>query len=239
MVAVNAGVLPDDGRWAYEPKFDGFRCLAYSRGGDVALQSRQMRPLGSYFPEVVDAVGCLGTDVVLDGELVVWRQGRLDFAALQARIHPARKRALVLAESLPAAYIVFDVLARKKTDLRLLSYLQRRDVLEDLLGTRLPDGLVLMPMSEGIDVARSWMLSHSAAGIEGVVAKRVDQTYRAGARRWRKVRTRITAEAVVGGVLGPLDAPDALILGRPDDRGRLRVAGRTSVLRPACVGSWR
>jgi ATP-dependent DNA ligase len=232
MIAVTAERLPAGGQagFAYEPKFDGFRCLAYRGRDRVVLQSRQQRPLGRYFPEIVDAVAQLDTSVVLDGELVLWREGRFDFTALQQRLHPAGSRAGVLAATLPASYVVFDVLALDHQDLRVQPYAARRAVLDDLLGRQLPDGLVPMPAATDPAVARVWLTEHSAAGIEGVVAKRLDQPYRPGGRTWRKVRTRLTAEAVVGGVLGSVTRPEALILGRHDARGRLRVAGRTGPL---------
>lgn len=230
MVAVRAERLPVGEKWTYEPKFDGFRCLAHSSGGRVRLQSRQGRPLTRYFPEIVAAVAALGEDVVLDGELVVWHEGRLDFPALQQRLHPSGAQAGRLAAARPAAYVVFDLLARGGTDLRPAPYAERRRRLEELLGTRLPHGLVLVPASTDVGVGRLWMREHTASGIEGVVAKRVDQTYRAGARAWRKIRTRLTAEAVVGGVLGSLPEPEALVVGRFGAHGRLRVAGRTTPL---------
>jgi len=199
----------------------------------VVLQSRQQRWLTRYFPEVAAAVAELDRDVVLDGELVVWRQGRLDFAALQQRLHPAAATARQHELAVPASYVVFDLLARDGRDLRDRPYRTRRAALEKLLGRHLPSGLVLMPMSTDAAVAGAWMLDHGDAGIEGVVAKRLDQPYRAGGRGWQKIRTRRTAEAVVGGVLGPLPRPDALVVGRPDGSGRLRVAGRTGPLTAA------
>ena len=110
MKPVTADQLPvgKPGEWSYEPKFDGFRCVAFSSDERVRLQSRQQRSLTRYFPEIAAAAGALDVDVVLDGELVLWHQGRLDFAALQQRIHPAASRAEALARSLPASYVVFD-----------------------------------------------------------------------------------------------------------------------------------
>jgi ATP-dependent DNA ligase len=170
---------------------------------------------------------------VLDGELVCWNEGRVDFAALQRRLHPSDTRAQELAAATPAAYVVFDILALAGTDVRTKPYAARRTLLEDLLGRQLPPGLVLMPMTTDLAVARTWMLDHSDAGVEGVVVKRLTHTYRpSGGRPWLKIRTRLTAEAVVGGVLGSLDNPEALVLGRPDPQGRLRVAGRTRPLSP-------
>jgi ATP-dependent DNA ligase len=236
MIALNADRLPETPHagWSYEAKFDGFRCLAHRGSDRVALQSRQQRPLTRYFPEIVAALEQLDTAVVLDGELVLWREGRLDFPGLQQRVHPADARARQLSLASPAAFVVFDLLALDHRDVRPLPYRARRALLEDLLGRQLPHGLVLMPATTDPAVARAWLTQHSAAGIEGVVAKRRDQPYRAGGRTWRKIRTRLTAEAVVGGVLGSIARPEALIVGRYDTRGRLRVAGRTTALpRPA------
>lgn len=235
MLAVPALQLPTShpDAWAAEPKLDGFRCIALRSRDTVALQSRQCRSFTRYFPEVIDAVAELDVDVVLDGELVCWNQGRIDFAALQRRLHPSSHRAQQLAVELPAAYVVFDILAVAGTDVRSQPYTARRALLEDLISRQLPPGLVLMPMTTDLAVARSWMLNHTA-GIEGAVVKRLTHAYHSGGSRpWLKIRTRLTAEAIVGGVIGPLDQPEALILGRPDSHGRLRVAGRTRPLPPA------
>jgi ATP-dependent DNA ligase len=235
MLAVPALQLPmaHPGGWAAEPKLDGFRCIALRSLDTVALQSRQHRPLTRYFPEIMAAVGELDVDVVLDGELVCWNEGRIDFAALQQRLHPSHRRAQQLAEAMPAAYVVFDILALAGTDMRSKPYAARRALLEDLLGRQLPHGLVLMPMTTAFGVARAWMRDHTSSGVEGVVVKHLAHTYRpSGGRPWLKIRTRLTAEAIVGGVLGPLEHPEALILGRPDPHGHLRVAGRTGHLSP-------
>ena len=221
------------GDWSYEPKFDGFRCISFRRDERVRLQSRQQRGLTRYFPEIAAAVSALDFDVVVDGELTLWHHGRLDFAALQQRIHPAESRAKALARSMPASYVVFDVLEVAGTDLRRRPYVERRACLEDLLSRQLPHGLVLMPVSSDPAVAEQWLINHSAAGIEGVVAKRSCQSYRPGKTKWHKVRTRVTAEAVVGGVLGALTHPDGLVVGLPDLSGRLRIAGRTGPLSSA------
>ena len=109
---------------------------------------------------------------------------------------------------MPASYVVFDVLELAGTDLRRRPYLERRACLEDLLGRQLPHGLVLMPVSTDPAVAEQWLINHSAAGIEGVVAKRCSQSYRPGKTKWHKIRTRVTAEAIVGGVLGSLPHPE-------------------------------
>lgn len=232
MIATTAQVIPvQQDAWAYEPKFDGFRCIAYSAAGRVSLQSRQGKSLTRCFPEITDAISKLQHDLVLDGELVLWRNGRLDFSALQRRLtaSPAGQR-------YPAAYVVFDILAHKNTDLRIRPYTKRRRKLEKLQERRLPDGLVLVPMATEAAVARGWLRNHSPAGIEGVVAKRINQTYRSGKTGWQKIRCRNTAEAIVGGVIGSVAAPEALVLGLTDREGRLRVAGRTTRLSPQIRG---
>ena len=235
MLAVTAPQLPTShpGRWAAEPKLDGFRCITYRSQHHIALHSRQQRSLTRYFPEIVAAVAELDVEVVLDGELVLWREGRVDFAALQQRLHPAASRARELSVAMPASYVVFDILALDSTDVRARPYAARRALLEDLLTRQLPHGLVLMPMTTDFAVARTWMLNHTGSGVEGVVAKRLDHTYRGNSRTWSKIRTRLTAEAIVGGVIGSLEQPEALVLGRHDHHGRLRVAGRTTPLPPA------
>jgi len=154
--AAQALPLVHPGRWAFEPKWDGFRCIAFRGPERAVLQSRQQRPLPRYFPEIAGAVSELDREVVVDGELVVWHEGRLDFAALQQRIHPADARARQLSIVRPASYIVFDLLARDGVDLRPLPYRKRRKKLEKLLSHRLPHGLVLMPMSTDRAVAQAW-----------------------------------------------------------------------------------
>jgi ATP-dependent DNA ligase len=230
MVAKTVGQLPTGAGWSYEPKYDGYRALAFRDHTGVHLQSRQLRDLTTRFPDVAAAVARLD-DVVLDGELVVWRAGRFDFAALQDRLRSGRTRMHGLVTAAPAAYIVFDLLARNGKDLRGQPYWKRRRKLEKLLGHGLPAGLVLTPATTDPAVARTWMLAHTGTSLEGIVAKQLDQPYRPGRRGWQKLRTRITAEAIVGGVTGPLEAPHELILGRHDDTGRLRIAGRTTPLR--------
>jgi ATP-dependent DNA ligase len=223
MVARPAPQLPR-GPWAYEPKFDGARAISIVADGRARLQSRQLRPLTPYFPEVVDALEAQFRDVALDGELVALGPEGLDFNALTKRIAGARRGGLG-----QVSYVVFDALSAGGTDLRSYPYKVRREVLEQLLdGAPLP--LALVPMTLDGDAARVWLTQHLAAGIEGVVAKRLDHAYLPGRRAWSKVRGRTSAEAIVGGVLGPIRAPVALVLGRRDQHGALRVAGRTSTI---------
>ena len=142
MAAKTVTQLPAGPGWSFEPKYDGFRALAFADPTGVTLQSRQLRELTASFPDVAAAVAKLG-DVVLDGELVVWRAGRFDFAALQDRLRSGRARVQGLVAAAPAAYVVFDLLARNGEDLRNRPYWKRRRKLEKLLGGHLPDRLVL------------------------------------------------------------------------------------------------
>ncbi|GAA4554776.1 hypothetical protein [Pseudonocardia xishanensis] len=218
MIARTAERIPTGPSWCHEPKFDGFRALAFpAADGTVHLQSRQVRSLTTAFPEIAAAVARQCPGAVLDGELVCWRNGRLDFPGLQRRLGGGTAS--------PVGYVVFDVLAVGPLDLRRKSYAARRERLTRLLaGARLP--LALVPMTNDPEVALTWLTEHSAAGIEGVVSKHAEHTY-STRQRWRKVRTRLSGEAVVGGVIGPVRAPKALVLGLPDQRGRLRVVGQT------------
>jgi ATP-dependent DNA ligase len=226
MVARPATKLPTAGPWAFEPKFDGFRAIATADRRRVRLHSRQNRPLTRYFPEIVAAIADQFTGhIVLDGELVVCRTAGLDFMALQRRFTAARRAAI----EAPATFLVFDVLAAGSTDLRAHPYRIRRALLLQLLEDAAPP-LAVVPMTTDGEAARAWLTGHLDAGIEGVVAKRLDHGYLPARRAWRKVKTRTSAEAVVGGVLGPLTTPVALVLGRHDNAGRLRVAGRTGPL---------
>jgi ATP-dependent DNA ligase len=161
---------------------------------------------------------------VLDGELVIAWGGRLDFTALQRRVHPSAMHAARRGEVAPACLVVFDVLASAGVDLRGRPYWARREHLELLLRDARPP-LVLTPATRDLAAAHAWMTEHGGAGIEGVVMKDVRRGYRPGGTSWEKVRTRATIDAVVGGVLGPLTEPRVLVLGRHDVDGRLRVAG--------------
>jgi ATP-dependent DNA ligase len=229
MVAVSADALPEADHWAFEPKFDGFRCLAELSGRGVRLYSRQQKSLTQYFPEIVAAIGKLDRKLVLDGELVMPMDGAVTFAGLQRRLHPGEKQRRKLARESPAYLVLFDILAQGKHDLRSLPYAERREILTELT---LDEHLVMVPMSTMLEVAKSWLTGHTKDGIEGVVCKKLVSRY--GQRgSWVKVRTRNTAEAIIGGVFGTLERPGALILGRHDDRGRLRVVGRSTMLSPA------
>lgn len=213
MVAQPAAGLPSRGRHSYEPKLDGWRCLAF-RNARVQLQSRQQRSLTARFPSVADAVAAqLPVGTVIDGELVAMRGGRVDFTALG---------------SSEAGHwlVVFDLLAHGGRDIRGEPLHSRRDRLADLVGDA-EDGVVLAPAVDDVALAQAWLDRSNALGLEGIVAKRLDQAYRPHRLRWSKVRATQTREAVVGGVIGSIEQPQSLILGQFDHRGSLRIIGRT------------
>jgi ATP-dependent DNA ligase len=204
------------GGCAYEPKFDGWRLLVFA--DPVRLQTRSGRLITDSWPEIASAAARLPQGTVLDGELVIWRQGRLDFHALQARTSAAVTRRL--ARTTPASYAAFDVLATGGTDLRGRPYRERRAVLERLLG---PLGPPLQPVPVTTDRAEAadWYEALRPAGIEGLVAKGLDQPYRGGRRDWLKVRHADTADADVLGVVGARGRPRALVISAADGTPQL------------------
>ncbi|MFL5839981.1 MAG: ATP-dependent DNA ligase [Thermoleophilaceae bacterium] len=225
MLAKLARELPT-GDYVYEPKWDGFRCLAFRNGDDVDLRSRNDRPFARYFPELVDALKHLRPErFVLDGELIVSSEDHFDFNALMARLHPAASRAAELALSTPACFVAFDVVAIGDEDLRAEAFTVRRERLERLLASA-GEGVQLTPLTDDPVAARRW-LEESGPAIDGVVAKRRDQPYSPGARAMIKVKHERTIDAVVAGMRG---APDplrvtSLLLGLYDDDGTLQHIG--------------
>lgn len=214
-----------DPRWRYEPKFDGWRAAVFTTAGVV--QSRRDNDLAARFPEVVAAVRGLG-DLVLDGELVALRAGRLDFGSLTSM---PRARA---AAGIDIYYVAFDLLAEDDQDLRQRPYLHRRERLVSRLAGVSPP-VQLVPATADRDEALAWMRPELAdVGIEGVVAKDAGRPYRAGRTGdWRKTRQRIVVDAVVVGVAGPVSRPEALVLTRPDETGEPRLIGLSLPLSPA------
>jgi ATP-dependent DNA ligase len=217
--------LPAGEQWSYEPKYDGFRCIAFVDGDGLTLQSRSGKPLGRYFPELAFPAG----RYVLDGEIVIDSgDGGQDFDALQQRIHPAVSRITMLSEQTPARYVAFDLLARDDEALLETPFDARRAALEVLL----PDGQVAVtPLTRDREQAEPWLRSG-----EGVVAKDVSAPYRPGQRTGMvKVKRVRTIDAVVAGYR-PGKEPDtvgSLILGLYDDGGELHVVGHSSGLRAA------
>jgi len=211
------------GTWHFEPKWDGFRALAFRDGGDVDLRSRHDRRFARYFPEVAEAVRALDVDVALDGELVVVREGRLDFAALMARLHPARSRVERLAREMPASFIAFDLLAIGDRDLRRAPFHERRAALESLL--RRPSAIWTTPATDDPAVARGWLGRFRGNGVDGVVAKEPASVYQPGRRAMVKVKREETLDCVVAGLRFLADRPavGSLLLGLHDGDRLLHV----------------
>jgi ATP-dependent DNA ligase len=214
MLARLARELPR-GNYLYEPKWDGFRCLAFRDGGEVDLRSRNQRPLARYFPEIVEALLALPQQqLVLDGELVVTGRQQLDFVALLARLHPAASRVERLRVETPSLFVAFDVLAVGEEDLRDWPFVERRARLERLLGETRPP-LALTPATSDGQVAAAWL-----DRFEGVVAKHRELRYQAGRRAMVKVKNERTADCVVAGFRWLVDRPlpSSLLLGLYEER---------------------
>ncbi|WP_415951784.1 ATP-dependent DNA ligase [Streptomyces sp. KLOTTS4A1] len=216
-LAESVSELPrEESGWAYEPKFDGHRLVVFRVGGRVQLQARSGRIVNAAFPDLAEAAQALDEGTVLDGEVVVWTEGRIDFAAVQQRAMSTPARAAELARTLPASYAAFDLLALRGEDLRTAPYTRRREALVALLAPLGPP-LQAVPMTTERALAESWYEELRETGIEGLVIKRLDQAYRAGRRSWLKLRHSDTRDAVVVGYTGPAARPQALVLVLPDD----------------------
>ncbi|MFL5456173.1 MAG: ATP-dependent DNA ligase [Myxococcales bacterium] len=200
MLARLSRELPE-GRFVYEPKWDGFRCLAFcGPEHPVDLRSRHGKPFARYFPEIVQALETLSPrSPVFDGELVVVDRGALDFPALMGRLHPARSRVQELAARAPAALVCFDLLAIDDVELHELPFRERRRRLEALLADAKPP-LHLTPTTTDPAVAREWIRRFQGGGIDGVVAKEESLPYQPGRRGWIKVKHERTADCVVAGI---------------------------------------
>ncbi len=203
------------GDFLYEPKWDGFRCLAFRDGDQVDLRSRNDRPLARYFPELVAALRDMPeTRFVLDGEILVAVGGRYDFPTLMTRLHPAASRVDRLSASAPATFVLFDALALGDRDLRDEPFEARRAALERMIGPG-SDGVRLTPATADLDRASGWLDGPDGAGVDGVMAKPRDLTYRAGERAMLKVKLERTLDCVVGGfrLLADRPLPSSLLLG--------------------------
>jgi len=218
------------GAYSYEPKWDGFRAIVFRDRDDVEIGSRNERPMDRYFPELVDAIKRgLPERCVLDGEIVVpdSLRGRLDFEALQQRIHPAESRVKLLAQRTPAHYVAFDLLAISDRDLTREPFEERRRVLEEVLsGVRPP--IHLTPATRDPEVARRWFDEFEGAGLDGVVAKALDLTYQPDRRVMFKIKHVRTADCVVAGYRtykSDAQAVGSLLLGLYHDRGDLAFVG--------------
>lgn len=235
MLAKPAATLPAGtalpGGTVYEAKWDGYRGILERTSAGCRVWSRNGADLASGFPEIVQAAReQLEPGTVIDGELVVWRDGRLDFGALASRL-AYRGRRRPPGDLPPVSFLAFDVLAAGDIDMRTKPLRDRRAVLEQLAGSWRPP-LQLTPQTADPAQARRWLEEYAAAdvGVEGLVAKGAGQRYLPGQRGWVKFRIHNTREATVGAVIGRVDEPVRLILGLRDAAGRLRVAGATHPL---------
>ena len=247
MLAKLADDLPEGAPWIYEPKWDGFRALLF-HGDTVAIQSRDGRDLVRYFPELVDLVtGRTPPGSVLDGEVVVAARGRFDFDSLSLRLHPAASRVERLAGDIPAALVLFDVLALEGEDVTARPLAERLEQLErlaplpkdpaevlDALAAE-PSGILATPRTNDVATARPWLTAFEERGLDGVVAKRLDRPYLFGKRDMVKVKPRRTADCVVGGFRRAKsgEGVGSLLLGLYDDAGVLQYVGHTSGLKAA------
>jgi ATP-dependent DNA ligase len=239
MEAESVPALPAGPLWQYEPKWDGFRCLAFRDGGTVKIQSKAGKPLGRYFPDVVEDVASLGARrFVLDGEIVIPVDGRLSFDELLLRVHPAESRVRKLVEAHRARLVVFDLLVDERgRSLVGLSLAERRTRLEAFAGRYFPSegNIELSQASRRVGTAKKW-LAGTTGDLDGVVAKRLDLPYRSGERDGMvKVKRRRTADCVVGGYryASKGGGLGSLLLGLYDEEGRLNHVGFCSSLSAA------
>lgn len=230
MEAKTVAKIPSGEQWLYEPKWDGFRCVAFRDGDDVAMQSKSGQALERYFPEIVDALKSLkASSFVLDGEIFIEGENGLDFDALLQRIHPAASRIRRLAHETPASFAAFDMLANNGTDYSKQTLELRRDALEAFAAKHFTRGgsIGLSPASHDRAVAEEW-LSGGVAHFDGVIAKRLDMPYRFAQRdAVVKVKRAYTADCVVGGFRLAKDDKTiaSLLLGLYDDAGLLHLVG--------------
>jgi ATP-dependent DNA ligase len=224
--------LPGGEGWLYEPKWDGFRGLLARFSSGTRLLSRRMRDLGPHYPELLELGSLLPPDSVMDGEIVAFVDGGLDFAALQHRLTIGGRAARDAAEQWLVSFVAFDLLRLGGEDLTARPLTERRLRLESLLGS-LPGHprLELTPQTDSREAALTWLTGFLSAGIEGVVAKQAAGRYRPGERAWIKVKGERPLQTVIRGYVGGLDQP-RLVLGLYDGDGLLHVLGSSYPLRP-------
>jgi ATP-dependent DNA ligase len=220
--------LPEEEGWQYEPKWDGFRALAFRHGDEITLTSKSGKPLARYFPEIVSLLAALDEGhFLLDGELVIPIGDHLSFDALQARLHPAASRINRLSKETPAQLILFDCLTIGKRELIDRPLTERRAALEGFHARHARPDLILSPASRAIADAHKW-LARSGGALDGVIAKRLDEPYRPGERAMLKVKQRRAADCVVGGFRESDGKIASLLLGLYDADGKLDHVGFTS-----------
>jgi ATP-dependent DNA ligase len=229
MLSKRIDTLPEGGEWIFEPKWDGFRSLIFRDGDEILLQSRDLKPLNRYFPEVVQTLlAQLPDRCALDGEIVIARNGRLDFDALQLRLHPAASRVTMLSGTIPASVVLFDVLCIGNRDLREEPFSARRRELESLLSDATPP-LHLTPATLDPAVASDWFARFEGAGLDGVMAKPAAGIYEPDKRVMLKVKHERDCDCVVAGFRwhkkGERSNIGSLLLGLFDDAGALQHVG--------------
>jgi len=237
MLSRAADSLPAGDGWQFEPKWDGFRTLVFRDGDEIVLQSRDGKPMNRYFPELLAPLAAaLPRRCVVDGEIVVVGDGGLDFEALLLRIHPAASRVRLLAEQSPASFVAWDLLAVDGEDLRPAPLAARRERLERALAGAAPP-VHLSPATRDRALAEDWFRRFEGAGLDGVMAKRLDEPYRPGERTMIKVKHQRTADCVVAGFRwhrnGAGTMVGSLLLGLHDDEGTLHHVGVTAAFTTA------
>jgi ATP-dependent DNA ligase len=231
MLAKASNGLPEGDGWLFEPKWDGFRAIVFRDGDEVLIQSRDLKPLDRYFPELeAPLLARLPSRCVVDGEIVIAGERGLDFEALLQRIHPAASRVKQLARETPASLVLFDLLALGERDLRGAPFAERRALLEQVLGAREANARVLVtPATADRAAAADWFSRFEGAGLEGVAAKRPALAYQPGVRARVKVKHARTADCAVAGFRwhknGPGTMVGSLLLGLYDDAGKLQHVG--------------
>ncbi|HEV7397848.1 MAG TPA: ATP-dependent DNA ligase, partial [Pyrinomonadaceae bacterium] len=225
MLAKRVDQIPQTGSWIFEPKWDGFRALLFRDGDDVFIQSRDEKPLNRYFPELIEPLKAqLPERCVLDGEVVIAKNGVLDFDALQMRLHPAASRVKMLSEKIPASFVFFDLLAKGDQDLRGQPFEKRRRELETVLLKAKPP-IHLTPATSDLETATDWFRRFEGAGFDGVIAKPTSGTYEPNKRVMLKVKHERECDCVVAGFRwhkkGESTGIGSLLLGLFDDSGAL------------------
>jgi ATP-dependent DNA ligase len=231
MEAKSVPALPVGAIWAYEPKWDGFRCLALKNGDDIILQGKSGKPLGRYFPEIANAIGLINIQrLALDGEIILRIGGKLSFDALQMRLHPAESRIAKLSSETPASFTAFDtLLGTNGEDISKAPFQKRRAALSKISVKFTDERVTLTTQTASLKTAQGW-LETGFTGTDGVIAKRLDLDYRFGERAMLKVKRILTADCVVGGFryAQGSELVGSLLLGLYNDKGLLDHVGFTS-----------
>ncbi|MEO8876527.1 MAG: ATP-dependent DNA ligase [Polyangiaceae bacterium] len=229
MLAKKVSAIPEGDDWIFEPKWDGFRTLVFRDGDEVTVQSRDEKPLGRYFPELVETIlEQLPEQCVLDGEIVIARENKLEFETLQHRLHPAASRVKLLAKQTPASLVFWDLLCLGDRDLREAPFSERRQELEKLLAKTKPP-IHLTPATTDRAVAQDWFSRFEGAGLDGVIAKSASGIYEPNKRVMLKIKHERECDCVVAGFRwhkqGEGTLVGSLLLGLFDDEGTLHHVG--------------